>query len=278
MRFSRGLSLSCLAVLAISLFVACGGAEDAVDEVREAEWAVLVEAKGQLDTLRQQKAELEEQLSVALSEEDEDAAAAEEGDGEGDGEGAVEMPTPEEMQAKLTEMQDDLIENADDFMQELVAYLNADPMIEGEAVTERQVAALRMKSSEDMVVAEEYIDKGGDYQRAISIYENSLQVDPDNESLKAALEVAMDDRYMSEERFATAKKGMTQDEVREVLGQVNLYNIREYEDRGVTAWFYPSAEGGFAAAVWFKENQRSGVPEAYQIKYDAVNPENQSGE
>ena len=278
MRFSRGLSLSCLAVLAISLFVACGGGEEAVDEGREAEWAALVEAKGQLDTLRQQKAELEEQLSVALSEEDEDAAAAEEGDGEGDGEGAVEMATPEEMQAKLTEMQDDLIENADDFMQELVAYLNADPMIEGEAVTERQVAALRMKSSEDMVVAEEYIDKGGDYQRAISIYENSLQVDPDNESLKAALEAAMNDRYMSEERFATAKKGMTQDEVREVLGQVNLYNIREYEDRSVTAWFYPSAEGGFAAAVWFKENQRSGVPEAYQIKYDAVNPENQSGE
>lgn len=274
MRFSRSLSLSCLAVLAISLFVACGGAEDAVDEVREAEWAALVEEKGRLDSLREEKAELEEQLSMALSEEAGDEEAAEEGDGEG----AAEMPSPEEMQAKLAEMEEEVIQKADGFMEELVAYLNADPMIEGEAPTERQIAALRMKSSEDMVVAQEYIDKGGDYQRAINIYENSLQVDPDNENLKAALETAMNDRYMSEERFARAKKGMTQDEIREALGQVNLYNIREYEDRGVSAWFYPTAEGGYAAAVWFRENKRSGEQQVYQLKYDAVSPENQSGE
>jgi hypothetical protein len=260
--------------LAISLFVACGGAEDAVDEVREAEWAALVEEKGRLDSLREEKAELEEQLSMALSEEAGDEEAAEEGDGEG----AAEMPSPEEMQAKLAEMEEEVIQKADGFMEELVAYLNADPMIEGEAPTERQIAALRMKSSEDMVVAQEYIDKGGDYQRAINIYENSLQVDPDNENLKAALETAMNDRYMSEERFARAKKGMTQDEIREALGQVNLYNIREYEDRGVSAWFYPTAEGGYAAAVWFRENKRSGEQQVYQLKYDAVSPENQSGE
>ena len=245
-----------------------------MDEAREAEWASLVEAKGQLDALRQEKAELEAMIETAAAadeEAEEDAAEAAEGEG-ADEEGEA-LPTAEEMAAKLGTMEEEVVGKADEFMQGLVAYLNADPMIEGEAPTETQVAALRMKSSEDMVLAQEYIDKGGDYQRAMNIYQNSLMVDPDNEDLKAALEQAMIERYMSEERFAAAKKGMTQSEIRAVLGQVNLYNIREYEDRDVTAWFYPTAEGGFAAAVWFKENKRSGELEAYQLKYDAVSPE-----
>jgi tetratricopeptide (TPR) repeat protein len=245
-----------------------------VDPVREAEWASLVEAKGELDGLREEREQLEEALAAAKE------AVEEEGEGEeaveaveeGVGEGEVPM-TVEEMEAKLEQMEKDIVDKADSFMQSLVAYLNADPMVEGEAPTERQIAALRMKSSEDMVLAQEYIDKGGDYQRAITIYENALGFDPDNEELKAALDQAMADRYMSEERFAQAKKGMTQDEVRQALGQVNLYNVREYEDRDVTAWFYPTAEGGYAAAVWFRENKKSGELEVYQIKYDAVNPE-----
>ena len=274
MRFSRSLSLFCFAALAVSLFVACGPAEPEVDQVREAQWASLVESKGQLDALRQEKADLEEKLAAALSAEEEGEEGTAESEGEGEeAETGEEVMAAEEIQAELAAMEEDLLAKADEFMEGLVRYLNEDPMIEGEPPTERQVAAIRMKSSEDMVVAQEYIDKGGDYQRAISIYENSLQVDPDNESLKAALETAMADRYMSEERFALAKKGMTQDEIREVLGQVNLYNIREYEDRGVTAWFYPTAEGGFASAVWFKEDRRSGELEAYQLKYDAVDPE-----
>ena len=276
MRFSRNLSLVCVAVLALSLFVACGPAEPVVDEAREAQWASLVEAKGQLDAARLERADLEEQLAAALSAEEEGEEAdaeGEEGEGEEGAEAEEEVMTVEEIEAKLAAMETELPTKADNFMTSLVKYLNDDPMIEGEPPTERQVAAIRMKSSEDMVVAQEYIDKGGDYQRAIGIYENSLQVDPDNESLKAALEKAMVDRYMSEERWALAKKGMNQDEVREVLGQVNLYNIREYEDRGVTAWFYPTAEGGKAAAIWFRENKRAGEPQVYQIKYDAVDPE-----
>jgi hypothetical protein len=263
--------------VALSLFIACGPGKPVVDEAREAEWASLIEVKGQLDALRQQTADLEEQLAAALSEE-EDAEGAEK-EGEGDGEEAeAEAMTPEEMEARLAAMADEIPTKADAFMEGLVKYLNADPMIEGEAPTERQLAAIRMKSSEEMVLAQEYIDKGGDYQRAINIYEGSLQFDPDNEDLKAGLDAAMVDRYMSEERFALAKKGMTQEEVREVLGQVNLYNVREYEDRGVEAWFYPTAEGGKAAAIWFRENKRTEQLEAYQIKYDAVDPERDKAE
>ena len=271
MRFSRSLSVLCCAVVALSLFIACGPGEPVVDEAREAEWASLVEAKGQLDALRQQAADLEEQIAAALIEAEEAEGAEEEGEGEGEeAEAVAEAMTPEEMEASLTAMVGEIPDKADDFMEGLVKYLNADPMIEGEPPTERQIAAVRMKSSEDMVLAQEYIDKGGDYRRAIGIYETALLIDPDNESLKAGLETAMVDRYVLEDRFALAKKGMTQDEIREVLGQVNSYNIKSYEERGVTAWFYPTGEGGQAAAVWFKENKRSGELEVYQLKFDAV--------
>jgi hypothetical protein len=77
---------------------------------------------------------------------------------------------------------------------------------------------------------------------------------------------------MDETRWAAAKKGMTEDDVRRVLGQVNLHNIREYPDKDVVAWFYPTAEDGSAAAVWFQPNKKSGVLEVYQIKFEAINP------
>jgi tetratricopeptide (TPR) repeat protein len=274
MRLVRNASLILLAVVGVMAIGACGSSGSDVDPAREAEWASLVETKGGLDGLREEREQLRDALSAAKAmAEEEDEAQAEAGDESG---GDAEEPmTVEEIEAKLATMDDEIVEKADSFMQTLVAYLNADPMIEGEAPTERQIAALRMKSSEDMVLAQEYIEKGGDYQRAISIYQNALSFDPENEELKAALETAMAERYMSEERFAQAKKGMTQDEIREVLGQVNLYNVRDYEDRDVTAWFFPTAEGGYAAAVWFRENKKSGELEAYQLKYDAVSPETQ---
>ncbi|MDH3253500.1 MAG: hypothetical protein OEM62_00780 [Acidobacteriota bacterium] len=257
-------------MLTVPWFVACGPGEPKVDEARESEWAALIQAKAELDGMRQERSALEAQLAAL-------AVAEEEPAEEGAEEGAEAARSAEETQQKLDAMQEELVEKADGFIENLVGYLNADPMIEGEPPTERQLAAVRMKSSEDLVVAQEYIDKGGDYQRAINIYQNSLMIDPDNPELQAALESALASRWMSQERFALAKKGMTQDEIRGVLGQVNLYNVRDYEDRDVTAWFYPTAEGGYAAAVWFKENKKSGQLEAYQIKYDAVSPE-QTGE
>ena len=60
--------------------------------------------------------------------------------------------------------------------------------------------------------------------------------------------------------------------LRRVLGQVNLHNIREYADKDVVAWFYPTAEDGSAAAVWFQPNKNSGALEVYQIKFDAIKP------
>ena len=68
--------------------------------------------------------------------------------------------------------------------------------------------------------------------------------------------------------YHLAKKGMTEDEVREALGQPNLYNIKEYEDKNVTAWYYPTNEQGAAAAVFFRPRQ--GTLKVYNTDFDAV--------
>ena len=142
-------------------------------------------------------------------------------------------------------------------------------MLEGEPPSEKQAAVLRMKSAEDILIADEYIERGGDYRRAIRIYEDAMQLDPENPDLQAALDKANEMRFMTEERLAGIKKGMTQDEVRELLGPVNLRNIRDYPERNVIAWFYPVSEDGAASAVWFRKN-RSGELAVYKTDFDQI--------
>jgi hypothetical protein len=127
-----------------------------------------------------------------------------------------------------------------------------------------------MKSDEDIALAREWIDKGGDYKRAIDIYTNALRFDPDNEALEQAMAEAEQNRYMSAERFAAAKKGMTEAEVRAVLGQVNLHNVKSFPDRKVVAWFYPTSEDGAAAAVWFREEKDGN--KVYKLNFEEVKP------
>ena len=75
---------------------------------------------------------------------------------------------------------------------------------------------------------------------------------------------------MSAERFATAKKGMTEDDVRAALGTPLHYNVKTYPEKGgVSAWFYQSDEAGSAAAVWFRPN-KEGALVTYLTNYQAV--------
>ncbi|HEX4964224.1 MAG TPA: hypothetical protein VF173_25600 [Thermoanaerobaculia bacterium] len=152
----------------------------------------------------------------------------------------------------------------------LVAFINADPPVEGQPLTARQKAAIRMKSDEDAVLARRFIDEGGDYQRAIAIYEEALAVDPDYPQLVEELARARSRRYTSREAFAQLKKGMSPEEVRGLLGPPNLHNVRDYPDRGVAGWFYPRDASGAAAAVWFAKNE--GRMTVYLLDFDALKP------
>lgn len=238
--------------LALLGLVACGPSqEEQVATAQVEQLTQLQEGKSALDAKRQELADLEAQLD-ALDDAEEGAA-----------------DRRAEMEGELARLGGEVEADAEDLSSVVVDFINADPPIEGEPLTESQLAGIRIKSAEDMVVANEHIQKGGDYRRAMDIYNQALLVDPDNPDLVAALAEAEELRWMSQERFSEVKKGMSIDEVRDLLGQPNLRNMRDYPDRGVTAWFYPTADDGAAAAVWF----RAGKDEeevVYQTKFVAI--------
>jgi hypothetical protein len=152
----------------------------------------------------------------------------------------------------------------------LVDFINANPPAQGEKPAGRLLDAIRMKSGEDIALAHQFIEQGGDYRRAIEICEAALAIDPANPRLKQELASARAHRYMTAERFAQVKKGMTEDEVRALLGQPNVRNVRDFPERGVTAWFYTKDADGRAAAVWF--SKESGAYAVYLADFDAVEP------
>lgn len=157
-----------------------------------------------------------------------------------------------------------------EFNRRLVELINADPPVQGEPASERQKAAIRMKSDEEIVLARQFIEQGGDYQRAIDIYKEALAVDPGNPRLREELARAQARRYMTRETFDQVKEGMEQEEVRRLLGPPNLHNVRDYPDRGVVGWFYPKDASGAAAAVWF--HKESGRTTVYLLDFNALDP------
>ncbi len=158
---------------------------------------------------------------------------------------------------------------ADGFMTEVVTFINEDPMVQGEEPKPEQLAAIRMKSGEDLELALEYVEKGGDWKRAEDIIQRALVVDPNNELLKEKLAWALDMRFVTRERFDKLEKGMTQEQIKAVVGPVNLRNIKEFPGDRI-GWFYrknPDTEGG-AAGVFFEKKR--GVWTAYELDYSAI--------
>lgn len=246
-----GASASCGLLLgALAILPGCGKPQEERQDARQAEvtvaqWDWLQQTKQRLDEQREHLAQLEARRLGANTE--------------------AGKPPSEEI-LRLRKEVDDL---GEDFNRRLVEYVNAHAS-SGETPGERQLAAIRMKSDEDILLAREYIEEAGDYRRAIEIYETALAADPENPRLRTELETAKARRYVTRERFALVREGMAQEEIRRLLGPPNLQDVREYPERGVTAWFYPKDASGAAAAVWFRKGDST--IEAYQLDFDAIQP------
>ncbi len=232
--------------------LACQGREEAAaqqkEQQRQAAWSAIQQAKEGLDAKRQELREARAKVQQARSSGD---------------------PALAQVQTALEPLHLEVDKLGDDLNGKLAEFINADPPLVGEPITGLTLEAVRLKSDEDMIVASEYIEEGGDYARAIRIYEDALTADPDNPKLEQALAKAQADRYMTRQRFDLVKKRMTQDEVRGLLGSVNPRNVREHPDQGVVAWFY-SKEGGGAAGVYFRKDRGQFL--VYQLDFDAVKP------
>jgi hypothetical protein len=216
----------------------------------EAEWAWLLAAKHRLDAERAQLAALGGDSTAPAPPPPPGAAAA------------AEALSPRD---RLAREADAL---AQQFGRRLVAYINANPPVEGAPLAARQLAAIRMKSDEEIAAAHEFIARGGDFRRACEIYEAALAGDPQNPRLREELARAQAARYMSAGRFARAAPGMTAEQVRAALGPPNVHDVHSFADQGVVGWFYPRDASGAAAAVWFE--QRAGKLTAYRCDWNAL--------
>lgn len=256
-----------LAVAGLVLAViACSETQEGSGAAQDSEqWSNIIAAKTELEAKRAElmalhAADEAEDAAEEDAEDTEDTPADESEEGE---EGAA---STEEV-VDLDEFQKEIDELAGAFGQQLVDFINSQGISVGGELTPQQREALDMKAGEDLLVAQEYIDKGGDYSRAINIYIQALVVDPNSTILLAAKEKAEAERYMTEERFSAVTKGMSTDEVRSLLGTPRPENVREF-DNGIIGWYYPKDEPRSAAGIFYQE--KKDVLGVYKTDFNAI--------
>jgi Tfp pilus assembly protein PilF len=246
--------------------VACGASEDAAkSEAESAEWQWLETTQQQLAEKRAELQQAKDQIEAGPAALQVDPAS-----------GQTAEQAFADLQAKAQALETEIDEVANGYMSRLVAFINSQEMEVGAAPTEQQSAALRMKSGEDLVYAMEYIDRGGDFARAEEIVQRAIEVDPSNPELQEKMTWIQSMRYVNEERFGQVSTGMTEKEVRDILGPVNSNNIRDFPNNR-KGWFYrkdPAIEGG-AAGVYFE--QKGGRWVVYEANYDAIAPAAEAG-
>ena len=235
---SAGFAAVAALVFLLASLAACGPSEEERTNAARAEaWAELEEAQAALNARR---GELEQVRAQAAA--------------PGEGEDA------EALAARVEALDEEVGADGEALQQKLVNYINEAEWEIGGEMDEEQRAAFAMMSGEQMYLAQEYVVKGGDYRRAIDILEAARRNDPDNPDLAARIAEYQEARYVTAERLAEVKRGMTEAEVEGILGKPFHSYVRNFSDENVFAWFYPKDPeqhgSGAAVGVFFREGDR----------------------
>lgn len=112
--------------------------------------------------------------------------------------------------------------------------------------------AATLYADERVTMGDEYFDILARYDRAVSMYQGALAIDPNHARAKERLVQAEARRFVSMDLFATVKQGMKEDQVRRILGQPREDWIKQVvqKSRVYSVWIYPKNDGG-ASAVYF---------------------------
>lgn len=112
--------------------------------------------------------------------------------------------------------------------------------------------AASLYASEKIRLGDEYMNFLGRYDRAISIYQSALTIDPENPDVKARLAIAESRRYITMDGFAAVRDGSREEEVRRLVGMPPEDWIKQVlqNKRAFSVWIYPKKDGG-AAAIYF---------------------------
>jgi hypothetical protein len=240
-----------LLLLVALLALGCGDVVGMGSRARQREWSALQQSKRALDADRRELSGLRGRL----------AATPVGADGAPLGDEAVALADTARAQERALSARSAALE------QRLVRYLAGFRRRAGAAPSPALRQAIRMKSDEDIEVAQEWIERGGDYRRAIEILETQRPVDPGYARLQQALARANAMRYVTTERFGRVRPGMTGAEVRATLGPVNLHNVVRRPAERVEAWFYPRVAG--RAGVYFRYDPQRRAFVVYDRELDA---------
>jgi tetratricopeptide (TPR) repeat protein len=114
--------------------------------------------------------------------------------------------------------------------------------------------AAQVYAAEKIRIGDEYARVLARYDRAIVMYQSALALDPANPQAQEKLRQAQERRFVSMDRFAQVRNGMSEAQVRQILGepQEPWKNQRVHKNRVYSVWIYPKSDGS-ASAVYFDD-------------------------
>ena len=127
--------------------------------------------------------------------------------------------------------------------------------------------AAALLAREKILLGDEYMTVLSRYDKALEMYRQALEIQPDNADAQRRIALAEQQRFVSMTAFANVKAGMKEDAVQGLVGLPREDWIKQVvqNNRVYSVWIYPKADGG-ASAIYFD----NGI--VYHTNWNAATP------